>query len=97
MWLCCGACGRLRLPTPTSAMPERRPFQVTHCIHAGDDQDVAICALSAQVHAFPSVKVNPVVMKIGHPAESVLTIGTKQGLKLVGPKKLKFEGNGDHL
>ena len=73
---------------------ERR---VMHCVHADDDQDVAICALSAQVHAFPSVKVNPVVMKIGHPAEFAFTIGTKQGLKVVGPKKLEYEGNGDHL
>ena len=55
-----------------------------------------MCA-AMQVHAYPSVKVSPVVMKTGHPAEFVYTIGTRQGLKVVGPRKLEYEGNGDHL
>lgn len=71
---------------------------VTKCIHADGDQDVAICHLTAAVHAFPSVKVNPEIYKTSHHAkQDVFTIGTKDGLHVVGPKKLEYEGNGAHL
>jgi hypothetical protein len=59
---------------------------VTHCVRADHDTDIAICHLSAAVHAFPPVAVNPEVYKSGHKAVSVLTIGTKGGLHEVHKK-----------
>jgi hypothetical protein len=69
---------------------------VTHCIAAGHDEDIAICHLTRAVHAFPPLAVNPVVMKTGHGAVDVLTVGTMGGLH--HPKKrLEYERNGAHL
>ena len=70
---------------------------VTHCISANHaDVDIAICRLTVAVHAFPPIAVNPEVMKPGHKAVDVLTVGTMGGLH--HPKKrLTFEANGAHL
>ena len=70
---------------------------VTHCVRSdGADVDVAICHLTARVGAFPPISVNPHVMKTGHKAVTVLTVGTMGGLHHP-TKKLEFEGNGAHL
>ena len=44
------------------------------------DVDVAICHLTKAVHAFPPLAVNSEVMRSGHRAVDVLTVGTKGGL-----------------
>ena len=70
---------------------------VTHCVRANNDEDVAICRLTAAVNAFPPVNANPQVYKTGHGATSVYTVGTMGGLHVVGPKRLEYEASGAHL
>ena len=71
---------------------------VTHCVRSsgGADVDIAICHLTAKVGAFPPVAVNSNVMKTGHKAVEVETIGTMGGLHHP-TKKLEYEANGAHL
>jgi len=68
---------------------------ITHCIRSDGDEDVAICHLTAAVHAFPPVAISPIVYTSGD--RDVITIGTKGGLHEVGPKKLSYEKSGAHL
>ena len=70
---------------------------VTHCISANHaDVDIAICRLTVAVHAFPPIAVNPEVMKPGHKAVDVLTVGTI--LDLFGrQRELNFLAGTEHM